>query len=78
MILLSLILILLIGGILSWIVSRWDAIAARWIAVASVGADFAVTVAVLLTRGVVSQAGSGRWFVESNVAWIPQFGIRLH
>jgi NADH-quinone oxidoreductase subunit M len=78
MILLTLILILLIGGILSWIVSRWDTIAARWIAVISVGADFVITVGVWLTRGVVSQAGSERWFLESNVAWIPQFGIRLH
>src|ERR1700730_2802045 len=78
MILLSLILILLVGGILSWIVSRRDTMVARWIAVASVAMDFAVTVGVWLTRGVVSQAGPGRWFVESNVAWIPQFGIRLH
>jgi NADH-quinone oxidoreductase subunit M len=78
MILLSLILILLVGGILSWIASRRDTMVARWIAVASVAMDFAVTVGVWLTRGVVSQAGPGRWFVESNVAWIPQFGIRLH
>src|SRR3984893_9603442 len=78
MILLSLILILLVGGILSWIVSRRDTMVARWIAVASVAMDFAVTVGVWLTRGVVSQAGPRRWFVESNVAWIPQFGIRLH
>src|SRR6267143_6787182 len=73
-----LVLILLVGGILSWIVSRRDAMAARWIAVVSVGADFAVTVGVWLTRAAVSQAGPRRWLVESNFAWIPQFGIHLH
>src|ERR1700736_3712384 len=78
MILLSLILILLVGGILSWIASRRDTMVARWIAVISVGADFAVTVGVWLTRAAVSQAGPRRWLVESNFAWIPQFGIRFH
>jgi NADH-quinone oxidoreductase subunit M len=73
-----LVLILLIGGILSWIVSRRDAMAARWIAVVSVGADFAVTVGVWLTRAAVSQAGPRRWLVETNFVWIPQFGIHLH
>jgi NADH-quinone oxidoreductase subunit M len=77
MILFSLILILLIGGILSSLVSRRDTMAARWIAVASVGADFAVTIGVWLTRAV-SPTGSERWLVESNFSWIPQFGIRLH
>ncbi len=73
-----LVLILLIGGILSWVVSRRDAMAARWIAVVCVGTDFAVTVGVWLTRAAVSQAGPRRWLVESNFAWIPQFGIHLH
>jgi NADH-quinone oxidoreductase subunit M len=78
MILLSLILILLIGGFLSWIVSRHNTMAARWIAVASVGVDFAVTAGTWLSRTVSSQSGSGRWLTEINLAWIPQFGIRLH
>jgi NADH-quinone oxidoreductase subunit M len=78
MILLSLILILLVGGILSWIVSRRNTMAARWIAAISVGVDLAVTIGIWLTRAVAAQSSPGRWLVETNLAWIPQFGIRLH
>jgi NADH-quinone oxidoreductase subunit M len=78
MILISLILILLIGGIVSWIVSRRNTMAARWIAVASVGADFVITIGVWITRILASRSGPERWLVECNYAWIPQFGIRLH
>ncbi len=39
MILFSLILILLVGGVSSWIIARRHETSARWIAVASVGAD---------------------------------------
>jgi NADH-quinone oxidoreductase subunit M len=78
MILLGLVLILIIGGILSWVVSRRNPTAARWIAVASVAVDFAVTIGIWLTRVVTAPSGPGRWFLETNFAWIPQFGIRLH
>src|SRR5271170_3179769 len=78
MILLSLILILIIGGIVSWLVSRRNPTSARWIAVVSVGVDFAVMIGIWLTHAVAPQPDSGRWLVESNSAWIPQFGIRLH
>ena len=78
MILLSLILILIIGGIVSWLVSRRNPTSARWIAVVSVGVDFAVMIGIWLTHAVAPPPDSGRWLVESNSAWIPQFGIRLH
>jgi NADH-quinone oxidoreductase subunit M len=78
MILLSLILILLIGGILSWIVARRNTMAARSIAVASVAADFAVTIGIWFSRATAPQTGSGRWFAETNLPWIPKFGIHFH
>lgn len=78
MILLSLILILLFGGISSWIVARWHVTVARWIAVASVGADLAVTIGVWIANTGRSQPATQRWLEECNFNWISQFGIRFH
>jgi NADH-quinone oxidoreductase subunit M len=78
MILLSLILILLVGGVSSWIVARRHVTAARWIAVASVGADLLVTVGLWIANTGRSQPETGRWLEECNFDWIPEFGIRLH
>src|ERR1700736_1777161 len=78
MILLSLILILLVGGISSWTVARRHVTAARWIAVASVGADLLVTVGVWIANTGRSQPGTRRWLEECNFNWISQFGIRFH
>ncbi len=78
MMLLSLVLILLAGGIASWIVARRSVTAARWIALASVGVDFAVTIGVWIASAGRSTSPAGRWFEECNFDWIPQFGIRLH
>src|SRR3981189_518314 len=78
MILLSLILILLAGGIASWIVGRRNVTAARWIAVARVGTDLVAAIGVWIANTGQSQSTPERWFVECDFAWIPQFGIRLH
>src|SRR2546427_6550205 len=78
MILFSLILILLVGGILSWIVARRHVAPARWIAVASVGADLVVTIGVWIANAGQSQPGTRRWLEECNFNWISQFGIRFH
>src|ERR1700758_664278 len=78
MILLSLILILLLGGLASWIVARRNVTAARWIALATVSADFVATVGLWIASAGRSPAASGRWFEECNFDWIPQFGIHLH
>jgi NADH-quinone oxidoreductase subunit M len=78
MILLSLILILIVGGISSWIVARRHETSARWIAVASVGADLLVTVGVWIANSGQSQPETRSWLEECNFTWISQFGIRFH
>src|SRR5260370_3769135 len=78
MILLILILILLLGVLASWIVARRNVTAARWIALASVGADFVAAIGVWIASVSRSPSAPGRWFEECNFAWIPQFGIHLH
>ena len=78
MILFSLILILLVGGVSSWIVARRHETSARWIAVASVGADLLVTGGVWIANTRRSQPETRRWLEECNFNWISQFGIRFH
>src|ERR1700727_2971838 len=78
MVLLILILILIAGGLASWIVASHNATAARWIALLSLCANFIVTVAIWIASIGHSTSASGRWFEECNLEWIPQFGIRLH
>jgi NADH-quinone oxidoreductase subunit M len=78
MILFSLILILLVGGVSSWIVARRHETSARWIAVASVGADLLVTIGVRIANTGRSQPVARRWLEECNFNWISQFGIRFH
>jgi NADH-quinone oxidoreductase subunit M len=78
MILFSLILILLVGGVASWIVARRHETSARWIAVATVGADLLVTVGMWIGNTGRSQPVARRWLEECNFNWISQFGIRFH
>src|SRR5260370_7474350 len=78
MVLLSLILILLVGGIASSIVARRSVTAARWMALASVSVDFAATIGVWIASAGRSTSRSGLWFEECNFDWIPQFGIPFH
>jgi NADH-quinone oxidoreductase subunit M len=78
MILPSLILILIIGGIASWIVAGRSTVVARWIAVVSVLADLAMCLGIWMARPGRSQFKTERWFLECNFAWIPQFGIHFH
>ena len=78
MILPSLVLILIIGGIASWIVARRSEAVARWIAVASVLTDLSVCFGIWIAHLGLARSTPGRWFVECNLSWIPQFGIRIH
>jgi NADH-quinone oxidoreductase subunit M len=78
MILLSLIVILLVGGIVSWIVAARHATSARWIAVASVATDLLLTLGRWIAPMGRPQATSQRWLEECNFPWISQFGIRFH
>ena len=78
MILPSLVLVLIAGGVASWIVARRSPLAARWIAIISVLIDLAICLGILMASTGQQATQSGHWFVEYNAAWIPQFGIRLH
>jgi NADH-quinone oxidoreductase subunit M len=79
MVLADLIIILMAGGVLSWIASRWSSVAGRWIAFAAVVIDFIITVLLWAdsTAAVVLQPG-GHWIRNLSVAWMPQLGVSFH
>jgi NADH-quinone oxidoreductase subunit M len=79
MILLWLIIILMTGGILAWITGRKFPLAARWISLISVIADFIIILRILFDySGQLNISSPPSWVIELNSVWIPQFGINLH
>lgn len=76
MILPSLILVLLIGGLVAWAAGHYKASAARWVALTSLGVDAALLVGAY---GPLLQSASPSmpWIDRFSVPWIPDLGIRL-
>ena len=75
MILVSVIGILLIGGVLAWVAERWSERLARWISLVAIGIDFVL--AAIVWVGKASHA-TGRWLDEVDWAWMPGLGIHFH
>jgi NADH-quinone oxidoreductase subunit M len=73
MILLSLILIPLVGGLVAWLLGRRSATAPRWAAVGALGADAAVVLALWAQSG--ARGAGGVWLAELRQPWIPQLGV---
>jgi NADH-quinone oxidoreductase subunit M len=79
MILVDLIIILMLGGFLSWIVSKWSALAARWIAFVAVVIDFILTLILWLGGGShVNILTRGQWIRDFQLKWIPELGVSFH
>ncbi|MFA7095838.1 MAG: NADH-quinone oxidoreductase subunit M [Gammaproteobacteria bacterium] len=79
MILFWLIVVLLVGGVLAWIAERWGAAWPRWIAVAALGVDLALLLALWMQYpGALEFTARGAWLAELAWEWIPRFGISFH
>ena len=75
MILVYLIVILLSGGILAWLTSRWNSILPRIISLAAVMTDLLITISLLGRHQI---GVSNEWMIDYSQNWIPHFGINLH
>jgi NADH-quinone oxidoreductase subunit M len=75
MILVSVIGILLVGGVLAWLAGRWSERLARWISLVAIGIDFVLAAIVWLDR---ASNATGRWLEEVDWAWVPGLGIHFH
>lgn len=79
MILLWLILAPIIGGLLGWWLGRWHPLWPRILALAALLADLALTFFIWTTHpGPLKFIGGSNWFLQFDVPWIPQLGIRFH
>src|SRR5690348_2196106 len=79
MVLADLIIILMLGGILAWIISRWSTLAGRWIAFAAVVLDFILTILLWAdSAGRIALGPRGHWIRNLQVGWMPQLGVSFH
>ena len=79
MILLSIIIVLMAGGLLSWLAGQRSKALSRWIALAAVSIDFLTILYFWIFSTEQSSLGiNSSWFVDLRYNWIPQFGITFH
>lgn len=74
MILVCFILILMAGGLLAWIVSKWSVIACRWISLVAILIDLLLST-ILWFNNTPGTAVETTWIAGFSAAWIPAFGI---
>src|SRR5687767_2931724 len=78
MILIIMICILLAGGLLCWLLSRWNKMLVKWIALITVLADFFIVVNLWLQHSGENYVTANRWMIDFKMNWIPTFGISFH
>jgi NADH-quinone oxidoreductase subunit M len=69
-------MILLAGGLISWIAGKWSRVLPRIIALISLAADLILL--LLIFRNHTGGVGTGEWMIAYRTEWIPTFGISLH
>lgn len=79
MILVTLIAILMAGGILAWLVAGFSKQASRWIALIALLADLIIVTALWINQSsAVSINPDAQWLSVVKYDWIPGFGISFH
>lgn len=79
MILVTLLAILMGGGILAWIVGRYNKDAARWISVLALLINLGIVVGIWASSGAtISLNNTSNWIQEFQADWIPSFGMTFH
>lgn len=73
-----LILIPILAAPFAWTGEQWSRHAPRWVTIGALSAD--ALLALFLWNHVDSVQGSshGSWIAESQISWIPRWGISLH
>jgi NADH-quinone oxidoreductase subunit M len=73
MILLLLIVIPMAGGVIAWILARFNSSFARWTAVTALFINLILTLTMWFEQPVAGQPS--QWIARYSVPWIPSFGI---
>lgn len=75
----TLILILLLGGVLSLATQKKNAVICRWISLATVGVDLVwVLFYWIINYENIRLLAAGGWIIDFRKEWIPQWGISFH
>ena len=77
MILAWMIIILMLAGFLSWLVSKWNQQLSKWIALVALIIDFGISLNLWMQPGAGIDQG-GTWLIDYRLEWIPSFGISFH
>lgn len=79
MILIYLIIILMIGGLISWVVGKRNPLLCRWISLLAVLTDLVIiSVYWISVYNQVEITPKQTWLLDIQKQWIPQFGITFH
>ncbi len=78
MILVMMIGILMVAGLLSWLVSRWNIHASKWISLIAVTVDFILVCNLWAQHSGNIPIGGSAWLIDYHIKWIPDFGIGFH
>ncbi len=78
MILVWLIIILMGGGLLAWLVSKWSDQATKWICLLALAVPFVVSVGYWVSSGFPISPSGQQWITQFKGDWIPYFGISFN
>lgn len=79
MILVTILLVLMIGGLLAWVISAASKVLSKWIALLALIADLVLIVSFWIEKASVVQfRGSDSWLEHIQYDWIPSFGMSFH
>jgi NADH-quinone oxidoreductase subunit M len=78
MILYLLIGIPLFGGLIAWIAEQWSRPMTRWIAIFALLINFILSLWLWMQYDEALAITTTSWFIETELPWIPTFGISFH
>lgn len=70
-----LIIVLMTGGLLAWIVGKWNEALTRWISLGAVLIDFIITLQLWVQYLPQENLPGASWILQYNRPWIPDLGI---
>ena len=74
----SFIVILMAGGLLAWISSRWNPMFPRWISLIATTLNFVVVIFLWIHDDPSHNTDDSPWRLTFDAPWIPRFGISFH
>jgi len=75
MILLFFIVIPMVGGLIAWMVERFNPVLPRWISAFALLVNLCLTIVIWIESSNGTTAATSPWLLQYTIPWIPSFGI---